>query len=102
MMAEFNDKMGRPQVKPTTFDLSELLSTMIRLLPEPQQEVVELTFFKGLSQREIAAQKSISLGTVKTRFSVARQPTPSGRHCDGQSDWSDSSKQPKHFTGYWQ
>jgi RNA polymerase sigma-70 factor (ECF subfamily) len=73
MMAEFNDKMGRPQVKPTTFDLSELLSTMIRLLPAPQQEVVELTFFKGLSQREIAAQKSISLGTVKTRLHLAQK-----------------------------
>jgi RNA polymerase sigma-70 factor (ECF subfamily) len=73
MMAEFNDKMGRPQVKPTTFDLSELLSGMIRLLPEPQQEVVQLTFFKGLSQRDIAAQKSISLGTVKTRLQLAQK-----------------------------
>jgi RNA polymerase sigma-70 factor (ECF subfamily) len=67
MMAEFNDKMGRPQVKPTTFDLSELLSTMIRLLPEPQQEVV------GLTQREIAAQRSIALGTVKTRLHLAQK-----------------------------
>ena len=73
MMAEFNDKMRRPQAKPTTFDLSELLSRMIRLLPEPQQEVVELTFFKGLTQREIAAQKSISLGTVKTRLRLAQK-----------------------------
>jgi RNA polymerase sigma-70 factor (ECF subfamily) len=73
MMAEFNDKIGRPQAKPATFDLFELLSTMIRLLPEPQQEVVELTFFKGLSQREIAAEKSISLGTVKTRLRLAQK-----------------------------
>ena len=73
MMAEFNDKMGRPQVKPVTFDLSELLFRMIRLLPAPQQEVVELTFFKGLTQREIAAQKSIALGTVKTRLHLAQK-----------------------------
>jgi RNA polymerase sigma-70 factor, ECF subfamily len=73
MTAEFSDKMRRPQVKPTTFDLSELLSTMIRSLPEPQQEVLQLTFFKGLSQRDIAAQKSISLGTVKTRLQLARK-----------------------------
>ena len=46
---------------------------MIRLLPEPQQEVVELTFFKGLSQREIAAEKSISLGTVKTLLRLAQK-----------------------------
>jgi RNA polymerase sigma-70 factor, ECF subfamily len=73
MMSEFSDKMRRPQVKPTTFDLSELLSTMILLLPEPQQEVVQLTFFKGLSQRDIAAQKSIALGTVKTRLQLAQK-----------------------------
>jgi RNA polymerase sigma-70 factor, ECF subfamily len=73
LMAEFSDKMRGPQVKPTTFDLSELLSTMIRSLPEPQQEVVQLTFFKGLSQRDIAAQKSIALGTVKTRLQLARK-----------------------------
>jgi RNA polymerase sigma-70 factor, ECF subfamily len=73
LMAEFNDKIGRPQVKPTTSDLSELLSTMIHLLPEPQQEVVELTFFKGLTQREIAAQKSIARGTLKTRLYLAQK-----------------------------
>jgi len=73
MTAEFNDKMRRPQVKPTTFDLCELLFTKILLLPELQQEVVQLTFFKGLSQREIAAEKSISLGTVKTRLQLARK-----------------------------
>jgi RNA polymerase sigma-70 factor, ECF subfamily len=73
LMAEFSDKMRGPQAKPTTFDLSELLSTMIRLLPEPQQEVVQLTFFKGLSQRDIAAQKSIALGTVKTRLQLAQK-----------------------------
>ena len=73
MMAEFSDEMQRSQVKPTTFDLSELLSTMILLLPEAQQEVVQLTFFNGLSQREIATQKSIALGTVKTRLQLARK-----------------------------
>jgi len=73
MRAEFNDKMRGPGVKPTNFDLSELLSRMICLLPEPQQEVVQLTFFKGMSQREIAAQKSIALGTVKTRLYLAQK-----------------------------
>ena len=46
MRAEFNDKMRGSGVKPANFDLSELLSRMICLLPEPQQEVVQLTFFK--------------------------------------------------------
>jgi RNA polymerase sigma-70 factor, ECF subfamily len=73
MRTEFNDKMRGPGVKPTNFDLSEILSRMIGLLPEPQQEVVQLTFFKGLSQREIAAQNSIALGTVKTRLYLAQK-----------------------------
>jgi RNA polymerase sigma-70 factor, ECF subfamily len=73
MTAELSDEMRRSQVKPTTFDLSELLSTMILLLPEAQQEVVQLTFFNGLSQREIATQKSIALGTVKTRLQLAQK-----------------------------
>jgi len=73
MTAEFNDKVRGHGVKPTDFDLSELLSKMIRLLPEPQQEVVQLTFFEGMSQRQIAAQKSIALGTVKTRLQLAHK-----------------------------
>jgi RNA polymerase sigma factor (sigma-70 family) len=73
MRTEFKDKMREPGVKPTNFDLSELLSRMIGLLPEPQQEVVQLVFFKGMSQREIATQKSIALGTVKTRLHLAQK-----------------------------
>ena len=73
MRREFKDKMSGPGVKPTNFDLSELLSRMIGLLPVPQQEVVQLVFFKGMSQREIATQKSIALGTVKTRLYLAQK-----------------------------
>jgi RNA polymerase sigma-70 factor (ECF subfamily) len=73
MRAEFNDKSRGHGVTATDFDLSELLSNMIRLLPEPQQEVVQLTFFQGMSQRKIAAQKSIALGTVKTRLQLAHK-----------------------------
>jgi RNA polymerase sigma-70 factor (ECF subfamily) len=73
MRAEFNDKMRGPGIKPANFDLSELLSRMICLLPEPQQEVVQLAFFKGMTQREIAAQKSVALGTVKTRLYLAQK-----------------------------
>ena len=73
MKAEFNDKLCGRGTKPPSFDLSELLGRMIRLLPEPQQEVVHLTFFEGMSQREIATRKSIALGTVKTRLQLAQK-----------------------------
>jgi RNA polymerase sigma-70 factor (ECF subfamily) len=54
-------------------DLSVLLSRLIQLLPEAQKEVINLTFFKGMSQREIASQRHISLGTVKTRLHLAQR-----------------------------
>src|SRR5258707_2641326 len=71
MTAEFNDKVRGHGVKPIDFDLSELLSKMIRLLPELQQVVVQLTFFDGMRQRQIAASKCVALGTVKTRLQLA-------------------------------
>jgi RNA polymerase sigma-70 factor (ECF subfamily) len=54
-------------------DLSALLTRMIQHLPEAQKEVINLTFFKGMSQREIATQRHISLGTVKTRLHLAQR-----------------------------
>ena len=54
-------------------DLSVLLGRIIQLLPEAQKEVIHLKFFNGLSQREIARQRRISLGTVKTRLHLAQR-----------------------------
>ncbi|MBV8533085.1 MAG: sigma-70 family RNA polymerase sigma factor [Verrucomicrobia bacterium] len=54
-------------------DLSELLSRVMQELPAAQKEVVHLAFFKGMSQREIAANRRISLGTVKTRLHLAQR-----------------------------
>jgi RNA polymerase sigma-70 factor, ECF subfamily len=57
----------------SNFDLADLLRGAIGNLPLPQQEVINLAFFEGLSQREIAARKSIALGTVKTRLLLAQK-----------------------------
>jgi RNA polymerase sigma-70 factor, ECF subfamily len=54
-------------------DLSLMLRRVIQFLPEAQKEVIHLTFFNGLSQREIARRRRISLGTVKTRLHLAQR-----------------------------
>jgi RNA polymerase sigma-70 factor (ECF subfamily) len=54
-------------------DLSDLLKRVIQELPEAQKEVINLAFFRGMSQREIAAKRQISLGTVKTRLHLAQK-----------------------------
>jgi RNA polymerase sigma-70 factor, ECF subfamily len=54
-------------------DLSELLNRAMQELPEAQKEVIHLAFFKGMSQREIAAKRRIALGTVKTRLHLAQR-----------------------------
>ena len=52
-------------------DLADLMERLIRQLPDAQQEVVRLNFYEGLSQREIASEKALPLGTVKTRLHLA-------------------------------
>lgn len=51
-------------------DLRAYLAELIGHLPPRQKEVIELTFFKSLSQREIAATLRLPLGTVKTRIEL--------------------------------
>src|SRR3984893_15459140 len=66
------------EIAPTTNqvelnDLSKLLNRVIQELPEAQREVIDLAFFKGMSQREIASKRQMALGTVKTRLHLAQR-----------------------------
>ena len=51
-------------------DLREFLSSRIDDLPPFQKQAIELAFFKGMSQREIAIATQTPLGTIKTRLEL--------------------------------
>jgi len=51
-------------------DLRGLMFTLIRHLPPAQQQVVLLTYFDDMSQRQIATHLGLPLGTVKTRIEL--------------------------------
>jgi len=47
------------------------VATALAALPAPQRETIELAYFDGLSQSEIAAKTGTPLGTVKMRVKLA-------------------------------
>lgn len=51
-------------------DMHRFLSERIANLPPLQQQAIELAYFKGMSQREIALATHTPLGTIKTRLEL--------------------------------
>lgn len=54
-------------------ELRDQIQRAMETLPEPQRRVIELAYFGGLSQREIAALLNEPLGTIKTRMRLGMQ-----------------------------
>src|SRR5262249_11242136 len=69
--------MGTWQGDPAdTLDQSERRAQILAALGElapPQRQAIELAFFEGLSQSEIADRLQEPLGTVKTRVRLGMQ-----------------------------
>jgi len=59
-------------------DLRRFLGRQMKTLPKVQREAVELAYFGGLSQREIAATTDTPLGTVKTRLQLGLRKLTQG------------------------
>jgi RNA polymerase sigma factor (sigma-70 family) len=55
------------------FDWADEVRTALSALPEAQRSVIELAYFGGYTQQDIAREFDIPLGTVKTRTSRGLQ-----------------------------
>lgn len=72
-------------------DRAEIFHRLLATLPEAQREALHLAYYRGLSQREIAAQTGIPLGTIKTRLELAlRKIRTAILAVGGAEEWSMS------------
>jgi RNA polymerase sigma-70 factor (ECF subfamily) len=51
-------------------ELQQQMTAVMNKLPEAQREAIGLTYYQGLSQREISSRLSVPLGTIKTRIEL--------------------------------
>jgi RNA polymerase sigma-70 factor, ECF subfamily len=71
MTAQGEDSLPGADEDVARNDHAQAVKKLIAQLPEPQQQAVHLAFYRGMSQRQIAAHTGIPLGTIKTRLELA-------------------------------
>ncbi|MEQ1861502.1 MAG: sigma-70 family RNA polymerase sigma factor [Chthoniobacteraceae bacterium] len=70
-------------------DTANIFRRVIATLPVPQREALDFSFYRGMSQREIAAHTGIPLGTIKTRLELAlRKVRTAIVALGGMGEWS--------------
>jgi len=74
-----------PQQEAEAAERARDIAVALERLPAEQREVIELAYFGGLSQSEIATRTSLPLGTVKTRARLALEKlrAPLAQHREG-------------------
>ena len=51
-------------------DIKKFLTAKLDALPPLQRQAIEMAFYQGMSQREIALATATPLGTIKTRLEL--------------------------------
>jgi RNA polymerase sigma-70 factor, ECF subfamily len=64
----FHSPYPDPEHISSVSERAEIVRRSLSQLPPDQRRVIEMAFFDGLTQSEIAIQTAIPLGTVKTRI----------------------------------
>jgi RNA polymerase sigma-70 factor (ECF subfamily) len=76
---EYLNRLPESATPPHSFDdisaadLRRFLHGRLKALPRHQRRAIELSFFTGMSHREIAAATRAPIGTVKTRLELGLQ-----------------------------
>lgn len=68
LLSSIQDSAEPVENQAVLVDHQRIVRTALEDLPESQRQVLEMAYFNGLTQREIAEQLDAPLGTIKTRM----------------------------------